>query len=226
MAKAATLSAFAPLPECAGIFVATKGNLRCTAIALARDGLCLFSPVAGLSAAARSSLDAIGDVTHLFAPNHYHNLGIAEYATAFPRASLCASPKAVPRLEKVTGLAFADLADLTARLPPHLSLVEPDGLRTGEVWLRAKTSSLTAWFVVDAIAGASMANGNSRFDHPTLLRTFPRFGVRDKKAYVDWFARQLAVDQPQLVVPCHGGIIASSDLPQKLKKLQDEAFGS
>jgi hypothetical protein len=225
MGKAAPHSAFAPLPECAGIFVATRGNLRCTAIVLRGGGICLYSPVARLNDAARASLDAIGHVTHLFEPNHYHNLAAAEYAAAFPRAVLCASPKAVPRLEKVTGLAFTDLADLTAQLPPHLSLVEPDGLRTGEVWLRAKTASLTAWFVVDAIAGASMTDGNSRFAHPTLLRTFPRFGVRDKRAYVDWFARQLAADQPQLLVPCHGGIIAASDLPQKLKKLQDEAFG-
>jgi hypothetical protein len=225
VAKAATLSAFVPLPECAGIFVATRGNLRCTAIVLRNGGICLYSPVARLNDASRASLDALGHVTHLFEPNHYHNLGAAEYAAAFPRAALCASLKAMPRLQKVTGLTFTDLADLAARLPPHLSFVEPEGLRTGEVWLRSKTASLTAWFVVDAIAGASMAGGTSRCDRPELLKTFPRFGVRDKKAYADWFARQLAADQPQLVVPCHGSIISAPDLPQKLKKLQDEVFG-
>jgi hypothetical protein len=190
-----------------------------------RDGgLCLFSPVAGLSIEAKRSLDAIGQVTHLFAPNHYHNLGLAEYASSFPQASLCAPTQAIPRLEKVTGLAFHDLAALSAKLPAHITLAAPEGLKTGETWLRSKTDDLSAWFVVDALAGPKMADGRHRFDRPEMLKTFPHFGTRDAKSYTAWFERQLRADQPRLVVPCHGGIIAAHDLPRKLRQLQSETF--
>lgn len=225
MARPTEISAFSPLDEIGGAFVATKADLRCTAIKLQDGGLCLYSPVAGLSDAAKRSLAAIGRVTHLFAPNHYHNRGLAEYAAAYPKAMLCAPPKAAPRLAKVTGFSFRDLWDLTARLPPEISLLEPDGLKTGETWLRGAAGDLIAWFIVDAIAGPKMSDGETRFGHPELLRTFPHFGVRDRQAYVEWFALQLRHDRPRLVVPCHGGIMAADDLPEKLARLQSEAFG-
>jgi hypothetical protein len=224
MPRQTALSAFSSLAEIAGVFAATKGGLRCTAIKLQDGGVCLFSPVAGLSAEARNSLELIGKVTHLFAPNHYHNRGLAEYSSIFPDAMLCASSKAAPRLEQVTGLAFSDLSDLAPRLPAQTSLLEPDGLKTGEIWVRAKTGKLTAWFVVDAIAGPKTSGGETRSDHPELLKTFPHFGVRNKTAYAGWFETQLRIDHPRLVVPCHGGIVAAGDLPQKLQRLVREAF--
>jgi hypothetical protein len=116
------------------------------------------------------------------------------------------------------------LSDLATKLPAQLSLLEPDGLKTGETWVRAQASSLTAWFVVDAVAGPKTSGGETRSDQPELLKTFPRFGVRDKRAYVDWFENQLRIDQPRMIVPCHGTIVASDDLPQKLKRLVSEAF--
>jgi hypothetical protein len=225
LTKAAGLYPFVTLPEVAGVHVAIKVNLRCTAIVLKDGGVCLFSPVAGLNAAAKASLAAIGPVTHLFAPNHYHNGGLAEYASAFPRARLCASPAAVPRLEALTKLKFHDLAKLADALPAPFSLLEPQGLKTGEVWIRARGRSLVAWFVVDALAGPKMSPSRTRFDQPELLKTFPRFGVREKPVYREWFAQTLASDQPRLVVPCHGGIVAADDLPQQLARLHKKTFG-
>jgi hypothetical protein len=225
MTKPAGLNRFIPLPEIAGILVATKVNLRCTAIKLKDGGVCLFSPVAGLSAQAKASLAAVGPVTHLLAPNHYHNAGLAEYSSAFPTALLCAAPEAAPRLEALTKLTFRDLADLSAALPAQFSLLAPEGLKTGEVWIRAHDRGLVGWVVVDALAGPKMSGGKTRFDRPELLKTFPRFGVRDRSAYRDWFARQLRADQPRLVVPCHGGIAAADNLPQQLAHLHSETFG-
>jgi hypothetical protein len=225
LTKPAGLSRFVPLPEIAGVSVATKVNLRCTAIKLKDGGVCLFSPVAGLSAEAKASLAAIGPVTHLLAPNHYHNAGLAEYASAFPKALLCAAPAAAPRLKALTKLKFHDLADLSAALPAQFLLLTPEGLKTGEVWMRARDHGLVGWFVVDAIAGPKMSAGKTRFDRPELLKTFPRFGVCDKTAYRDWFARQLRADQPRLVVPCHGGIAAADNLPQQLAQLHSKTFG-
>jgi hypothetical protein len=88
MPRQTGLSVFSPFVEIAGVFVATKGGLRCTAIKLQDGGICLYSPIAGLNAEARNSLDVVGKVTHLFAPNHYHNRGLAEYSSAYPDALL------------------------------------------------------------------------------------------------------------------------------------------
>jgi len=83
--------------------------LSCTAIRLASGGLCLYSPVQGLGPIARDSLDSIGEVTHLLAPNHYHNKGLREFRSLFPAAALCCTAAAMPRLAKQTDLSFVDL---------------------------------------------------------------------------------------------------------------------
>ncbi|MEO1160378.1 MAG: hypothetical protein AAFW74_07950, partial [Pseudomonadota bacterium] len=106
MARRAELGAFVPLREIDGVYIARKAGLRCSALVLTGGDVCLFSPVQGLGAEAISSLAEIGPVTHLLAPNHYHNKGLAEYLSAFPDACLCAPEAAMPRLKKVTGLAF------------------------------------------------------------------------------------------------------------------------
>lgn len=102
----ASLSAFDPVPGFPGLFTATKNNLRCTAIVLRSGGLCLFSPVSGLSDAAKDSLAEIGEVAFLLAPNGYHNGGLVEYATAYPAAAVVAPPAVHERLRGRTGLAF------------------------------------------------------------------------------------------------------------------------
>ena len=226
MAAGNSVSTFIPLADVEGAFFATNGALRCTAFRLQDGGLCLYNPVSGLGADAKQSLHALGTVTHIFAPNHYHHRGVTDYAEAYPEARLCASPAAIPRLIAQTGRVFEGLDELKHRFPISLSLLEPDGLKTGEIWVRSKTAALTAWFVVDAFAGAKMTGGQSMFSEPGFLGTFPNFGVRDKKLYCGWVAAQLAEDNPQLLVPCHGGITASSNLPKLLAKIQHDKFGS
>jgi hypothetical protein len=130
MASSKNLSHFEPLTELNGVFVASKGGLRCTAIRLTDNSLCLFSPVLGLGIEALASLDALGRVSYLLAPNHYHHLGLTEYAAAFPQASLCAADGAIPRLQKLAGLEFTDLSALSARLPKTMTILEPAGLKT------------------------------------------------------------------------------------------------
>jgi hypothetical protein len=224
MAGTKLLSAFASLPEIAGMHVATKDGLRCTAIELVDGGVCLFSPVSGLVEEGLRSLHDLGQVTHLLAPNHYHHLGLTEYVKAFPKASLCASSFAAQRLAKVTGLVFSGLNDLANRLPKSMDLIEPRGLKTGEVWLRYRSKRLTAWLLVDALAGPKMSATSDRFACPDFVKTFPNFGVRDKAVYAAWFAEQVAADRPQMIVPCHGGIVAAEDLPAQLLSQHRSVF--
>jgi hypothetical protein len=121
------VGAFKPLVDIAGVYAATKGDLRCSAFRLVDGSLCLFSPVLGLGGDALQSLKSIGNVSHLIAPNHYHNAGLVEYAKAFHAARLCAAPEAAPRLAKLTGLNFEDLEALIKLLPKSFSILEPKG---------------------------------------------------------------------------------------------------
>lgn len=219
MAKFSDSVPFLPLAQLKGIYVARKGNLRCTAVRLKGGSVCLFSPLLATGSAAQESLAEIGPVTHLLAPNHYHHKGLCEYARMFPKAEICASAISTARLRKQTKLEFSGIADLGKQLPRNISFLEPEGLKTGEVWLRVKTSDLVAWIVVDALAGAKMTAKTDRCAVPELLSTFPKFGVQDTEAYISWVEARLKQDQPELVVPCHGSIIAATALPRAISRV-------
>lgn len=212
------LTTFEELDGVGAIFCSQTDKLRCSAIVLRDQSICLFSPVSGLYSVVIESLEPIGKVKFLLAPNHYHNKGLNEYAQAFLDASFCAPQVAISRLQKVTELEFQTLEKLEALLPKDVSFLVPEGLKTGEVWLRIKTSAATAWLVVDAFAGSKSA------DQPELLKTFPNYGVGDKKAYATWVRNQIEKDQPEILVPCHGSVIRSNSLPEQLNQLVDGMF--
>ncbi len=197
----AQLSEFTEIPDLPGIYTATKGGLRCNAIRLSDDTLCLHSPVAGLGDTAKSSLEKLGKVSALLAPNQYHNKGLSEYAATFPDAALIAPTVCHDRLSKITGLTFEspDLLDL----PDALQITTPEGLKTGEIWLCTET----AWLVTDAFAGPGKPGGEA-----TLLKTFPRYGIGDTGAYKDWVTAFLSRSRPTMLVPCHGHIVQNPDL--------------
>src|SRR3982750_1670991 len=56
-----------------------------TVLRLAEGGPLLYPPVA-LTAERRAAIDAVGRVTHLYAPNLFHHRWIGEWAAAFPSA--------------------------------------------------------------------------------------------------------------------------------------------
>ncbi len=204
------LTKFTPVASLTGIHSATKDGLRCMAIKLKTGGLCLYSPVAGIGPDAKASLANIGQVEVLLAPNHYHNKGLAEYVLAFPDAHLLAPGPCHARLQKITGLAFADVTALDLLLPEDVQCVAPAGLKTGEVWI----TSPDFWLVVDAFAGPAKGDGPAQ-----LLKTFPRYGVADAMAYTGWAADFMVSSPPKILVPCHGGILRAPDLPAQLEKL-------
>ncbi|MEL7133377.1 MAG: hypothetical protein AAGK77_13295 [Pseudomonadota bacterium] len=206
-----TLSTFAPIPGQSALWSATAGTLRCTALRLRDTTLCLYSPVLGLAEAASISLKALGEVSFLLAPNHYHNKGLREYAQAFPDAALICSDKARPRLEKQTGLSFGGLDRLTSQLPDDLKLALPDGLKTGEVWLTSDMSEDHAWIVCDAFKGPSGKSDNIS-SHIEMLGTFPTYGIKDRATYLGWVKTKLKAKTPKMVVPCHGTIVRSGHL--------------
>lgn len=205
------LSAFEPLPGYSGVYTAQNGNLRCTAIRLRSGGLCLYSPVSGLGDTARESLQRLGDVTHLLAPNHYHNKALPEYSAAFPQAPLCCTIQAMTRLKKQTSLDFKPLNEAEISLPSGVRFVEPVGLKTGEVWVEVASETGRVWIVTDAFRGPKTA-GAGYSKEPELLGTFPTFGIKDRTAYHGWLAAYVGDAHPTMIVPCHGSIIQGYQL--------------
>ncbi len=205
------LSAFSPVANQVDFWSAHKGSLRCTALRLRDGSLCLYSPVLGLGDTALASLAAIGPVSYLLAPNHYHNKGLREFAEACPDAKLVCSAPARPRLTKQTGLDFHRLQLLSPLLPKGYSIAEPWGLKTGEVWLVGETSSDLLWIVCDSFKGPSGPAGRIATS-VEMLGTFPTYGIKDHNAYTAWVEAQLAAGVPSMVVPCHGSLVRGPNL--------------
>lgn len=206
-----------------GVYIARSGKLSCTALALRNGGLCLYSPVAGLEKSQHKLLTELGGVSALLAPNHYHNKGLKDHANAFPDASVLCSDMAKPRLQKITGLAFEPLDILRAELPDGQTILEPAGLKTGEVWVQIESGSDIAWVVTDAFSARLLATGvygNSA----TMLGTFPRYGVKDAGAFKNWVKEQVSSAKPTILLPCHGSPVKASDLGAQLVGLLDEVL--
>ncbi|MEM7720704.1 MAG: hypothetical protein AAF222_16030 [Pseudomonadota bacterium] len=205
------LSAFTPVPEQTNLWSAQKGNLRCTALKLRDGSFCLYSPVLGLGEETKASLAAQGEVSYLLAPNHYHHKGLKEFAEAFPKAKLVCSERAQPRLAKQTGLDSDSLQLLQPHLPEGYSIAEPQGLKTGEVWLVGQTPSDLLWVVCDSFKGPSGPVG-SIGTSVEMLGTFPIYGIKDGDVYAAWVAAQLATGAPSMIVPCHGAMVRNTEL--------------
>lgn len=148
---------------------------------------------------------------NLFAPNHYHHKGLKEYAEAYPKAKLVCSEGARPRLAKQTGLEFDSLQSLVLQLPDGYRVAEPEGRKTGEVWLVGETQSDFLWVVCDCFKGPSGQAG--KVGTPVeMLGTFPTYEIKDRVAYAAWVEVQVAAGVPSMIVPCHGSMVRSASL--------------
>jgi len=185
------LSSFEPLESVENVWGATKSTLRCTAIQLKDGSICLYSPVLGLSDDALASLRKLGKVKYLLAPNHYHHKGLAQYQQAFPNAKLVCSHRARPRLEQQTGLVFGKYDAFEKELTPNVRLLEPEGLKTGEVWMDVAGDQGRAWIVTDAFKGAGKSK-QTITDVLELLGTFPKFGIDNITIYLDWLTEHVS----------------------------------
>lgn len=114
----------------------------------------------------------------MLAPNHYHHKGLNEYAQAFPEAKIACSSGAQARLEKQTDLTFDELERLETLLPDGCDFAEPDGLKTGEVWLIVKSEQECMWIVCDSFKGTKGKVGHVG-QTVEMLGRFPTYGIED-----------------------------------------------
>ncbi|MFA6031526.1 MAG: hypothetical protein WC889_01330 [Myxococcota bacterium] len=216
------ISAFTPVHGLEGVYIARAGRLHCFALRLRNGGLCLYSPLGGLAADTRDQLESLGGVTVLLAPNHYHNKGLQEHVDAFPDALLVCTTAAEPRLRKVTGLSFAPLGMLGTHLMDGHDFFEPEGVKTGEVWVQIEGAQ-TAWIVTDAFSAELHPLGEYA-TAPNLLKTFPKYGVSDATRFRHSTLRLLEESTPTLLLCCHGSPVKAKNLHVQLSDLVADSF--
>lgn len=208
-------SGYLPVEGLDGVYVGQRGKLSSMALRLRDGSLCIYSPIAGLDKALVAQTDELGTISALLAPNHYHNKGLAAHVETFPDAALYCSQGAAPRLSKITGLAFDALDGLKEALSDRHTLHEPEGLKTGEVWVRVQSTDDCALIVTDAFSSELCSIGEFETD-VTMLGTFPRYGVQDLSTYRSWCTRFLSQISPIVLLPCHGSPVKCLDLGDKL----------
>ena len=236
--------------------VASGWSWRALAVRLEGGEVALVSPVRGTLERSRESLEAItwvaplrdgiptpangsscrptvtplrsliGRPTFALAPNHFHFMGIAEART--PELTCVASAVARPRLTSKCGHAFEPLEALRERLPAGVTLLEPPGLKSGEVWLRAETERGVTWAVCDAFFNVNNAlsgtmglalRATGTAPGLRIGKTFDWLVLRDKRAYRRWLEERIAEDAPRVLVPSHGDVVVDDDLPERLREL-------
>lgn len=210
-------------------------EVRAVAVRLVDDGLLIVSPVRRAMPDTAEALRQLGEPRWLLAPNHFHNLGIASHLECFPDARVVASARASTRLAKKVDVPIAPMSELLQALPDHVRVLEPQGTRNGEVWLRVQTPRGVAWVVSDAffnfartlpgwIGWMMGAFGNS----PGLRigGTFKWIALQDRQRYGSWLRQQLATDPPDILIPGHGAIVEDPDLAQRLRQLADTRLPS
>jgi glyoxylase-like metal-dependent hydrolase (beta-lactamase superfamily II) len=235
MTRAAPSSDWQAICEDTGLWaiekIADGFYLRTTLLILPNKKLILVSPARGLGDAAIAQLQGFGEPRFLLAPNHYHHLGLGEYAGRTPGAIVVASDVATPRLRSRVPVPIQSLSLLQAELPGYAEVLEPPGTKNGEVWLSVQTKRGRAWIVSDAFFhmpehAPGLVGLFLRLTGTTAgLRigsTFLWLGVRDRTTYRQWLLEKLATAPPDLLVPGHGDVLEDKRLGERLSSLVRE----
>lgn len=206
--------------------------LRSVGFRLADGRLAVYSPILGLGEDAHRTLKALGEPALLVAPNHYHHLGLAEYATAYPQSGIVGSSRAVRRLQTRCRHPVEDEERLRQALPSNVSVLVPPGTRTGEMWLSVAGAAGRAWIVGDAFFNIARTPRSLIGLVLKVLRICPglrigdsfRWLVKDRRSYRAWLLETLAAERPTILIPCHGDIVVDDALPDRLESLTRASF--
>ena len=181
-------------------------------VRLRGGGLLIHSPTR-LGEGVLDAIAALGEVRFLFAPNHFHHLGLPAYRARFPEALVVASDGARPRLEKKGHAPIAGLEALEAELGEGDRLLRPEGLKNGEVFLSLLRGGERQWLVCDAFFHETRGLYGPRQYLFRALGVAPGFrlgqtflwvGIADRRRYRAWLEAALLREQPTRLWVSHG----------------------
>ncbi len=200
-----------------------KFDSRMVVVRLPQRELLLYSPIP-IDDALGDELEALGEVTHIVAPNGFHHLFASAAKARWPQATLWASPGV-----REKGLALVPdrwLGEGELPAPDTLEWVGIGGAPKLQEWdfLHRPSETLVVCDLVFHIqevpnlmtrfalwmAGA----GGGRLAQSRLLRTL----TRDREALARSAEAILALPSSRLV-PGHGAIIEDAQLPDRLREV-------
>jgi hypothetical protein len=193
-----------------------------------RDGRTLLHSPTWMGDDTFERIDALGRPGVLFAPNHFHHLGLSRFRARYPDALVVAGEGALPRLKAKGHGGLRELTAAEPLLPEGARLLRCAGLRTGEAWFSfiddGKRTLLTsdAFFNVAApvtgIAGFMLRRMQAA-PGLQLGATFIWLGVRDRAAYRAWVRETLAREAPARILFSHGEPLEAADVSERLTDL-------
>jgi hypothetical protein len=207
---------------------------RSTALELTSSRTLVISPGSALIGADLPLLKNNSLPPYLLAPNSYHHEGITPWRERYPGSTVFASGTAIPRLLRLGLTNIRPLASLRDELPNNISIFEPPGTRSGEVWLQLRGNATRTWIVCD-----SFFNYKALSAHPIaramqiLFQAAPGLRIssivkwwliKDRKQYRKWVLDLLASEGPNRLIPAHGAIASDSDLANALASLVKRRF--
>lgn len=233
--RAPAFTIWRPLAEAGNVWHATTTGpggvpLRSVAVRLVTGEVAVYSPIRGLGPAAHHELLRIGEPSVLIAPNHYHSLGLREYAAAYPRAEVIAGQAAVPRLTRLCRRAVREPAGQNGTLPAGVSWLPAPATRQGELWLSLAGAGGRTWIAGDGFFNIARTPRSPLGLLLRLLGICPglrvgtsfRWLIRDRATYRDWLLDLIAREGPTTLVPCHGDVLADRALPARLRELAEQ----
>lgn len=170
------------------------------------------------------ALEALGGtVSALIAPNGFHHMGQEAWRKRFPEAKSYAPATAIARLAKKSpGVPYSPLAELV--LPPGIRILEPEGMKSPDLFLAATSGADTVWFTGDLLSNTT----------PEDLSAIPRFifglfggnagyrlnGVpamvylKDKTAFKASVKAAIEAQPATVVYPAHGDAVTADVMGQ------------
>lgn len=198
------------------------------AVKLPTGGVLVHSPTRD-QGKVHPGLDALGAPEILFAPNHYHHMGLKAYRAKYPDATVVASDGARPRLLRQGHGGLASLEELGARLPRGGRVLVCEGVKTGEVFLSLDAGGERVWIVCDAFFHVQRPlTGFTGFvlkrlkTGPGLCvgQTFLWLALSDRRRYRSWLDAMLKEDRPKRLLFSHGEPYEIGD-GEELRRLLD-----
>lgn len=196
------------------------------------DELVVYSPTR-TSDDVFERLDALGRVSVLVAPNHFHHLALPAFRARYPEARVLAAERALPRLASQghRGLRAIEREALPSGLVVHVS----EGTRSGETFLSYVHGGEKTLLVCDAffhvctpVHGLMGAVLRATATTPGLQcgRTFKYLAVSDARAYRRWAEETLRAIAPERVLFSHGETLEGPDVLDRLLTALDQRFGA
>lgn len=173
-------------------------------------------------------VERVGVPEVLFAPNHFHHLGIGRFRARYPDAVVVAGTQAERRLARKGHAGLVDVATVSSRLVAGAHWLRCEGTRNGEVWLSLPGDAGPTWITCDAffnvlrpITGVMGVLLRSLHTTPGLCigQTFLWLGLRERATYRAWLLAALDEERPRRLLLSHGEVVTLDDASQPLRAL-------